>query len=581
MIIKPGRVFITTIVLLFCASQNTSTLFAADGKQALAQQAESEVQAAKTTPAITEQKADPLDQALASIEEQKKDIETLQSRVAKSEGITQTAFEIRLDKAWINLLEQGLSFAEAVEAREKAGDKVDNYRSQAIEILKSQANVANSTVERIRNRIKVPEPGLSAAEKAAAYTRIFQTLDTLNRAYSLLINSLKLSRQFKIDVSKQEALLKESLADRAANGSILLEMAMNEVMALRASVSAMPDDAEIKAKLAVATNHVRDLANMLATVVTMLEELDMDAADYQEQVLSATGQITTDVFEVGVITNLLLGWGQTLWNVIIEDGPNLVFKILLFLVIVFGFRKLAGIVQAIVERALEKSHLKLSELLRRMIVSIVRNLIIVLGVLIALSQVGISLGPLLAGLGVVGFVVGFALQDSLSNFAAGMMILMYRPFDVGDLIEAGGVSGKVSHMSLVNTTILTLDNQTIVVPNNKIWGDVVRNVTAQTMRRIDMVFGVSYSDDIPKTEKVLQEILDAHEKVLDEPESIVRLHELADSSVNFIVRPWVKKDDYWDVYWDITRAVKMRFDEEGISIPFPQRDVHMYNQSAP
>jgi small conductance mechanosensitive channel len=275
-----------------------------------------------------------------------------------------------------------------------------------------------------------------------------------------------------------------------------------------------------------------------------------------------------------------VGWGRTLWNVIIEDGPNLVFKILLFIVIVFGFRKLAGFVQTLVERALEKSHLKLSELLRRMVVSIVRNIIIVLGVLIALSQVGISLGPLLAGLGVVGFVVGFALQDSLSNFAAGMMILMYRPFDVGDLIEAGGVYGKVSHMSLVNTTILTLDNQTIVVPNSKIWGDVVRNVTAQTMRRVDMVFGISYTDDILKTERVLQGIVDSHEKVLSDPAPIVRLHELGDSSVNFIVRPWVVKDDYWEVYWDITRAVKMRFDEEGISIPFPQRDVHMYSTSA-
>jgi len=245
---------------------------------------------------------------------------------------------------------------------------------------------------------------------------------------------------------------------------------------------------------------------------------------------------------------------------------------------VFGFRKLADFFQKVIERALEKSHLQLSELLRRMVVSIVRNLIIILGVLIALSQIGISLGPLLAGLGVAGFVIGFALQDSLSNFAAGMMILIYRPFDVGDLIEAGGVTGKVSKMSLVNTTILTVDNQTIVVPNNKIWGDVVRNVTAQTMRRVDMMFGISYTDDIPKTERVLQAILDSHEKVLAEPEPIVRLHELADSSVNFVVRPWVKKEDYWDVYWDITRSVKMRFDEEGISIPFPQRDVHLYNE---
>jgi small conductance mechanosensitive channel len=161
-----------------------------------------------------------------------------------------------------------------------------------------------------------------------------------------------------------------------------------------------------------------------------------------------------------------------------------------------------------------------------------------------------------------------------------MMILIYRPFDVGDLIDAGGISGKVSHMSLVNTTILTLDNQTIIIPNNKSWGDVIKNVTAQTIRRVDMMSGISYSDDIPETERILQEIIDSHEKTLVEPEPTIRLHELADSSVNFVIWPWVNKDDYWDVYWDNTRSVKMRFDEEGISIPIPQRDVHVYNQSA-
>ncbi|MGD8595227.1 MAG: mechanosensitive ion channel family protein [Gammaproteobacteria bacterium] len=537
------------------------------------------VQAPASTSANGDNSVGALDQALSKIEEQKKTIKDLQARIAESDGIVKKAFEVRLDKAWLQLLEQGLDFSESVITQEKAGAKIDKYRKQAIEILGAQADIANKTAERFRALIQIPEPSLTAAELAAAYTKIFDLLDSINRTYTLSIQSLKLSRQFEIDVSKQEALLKEKLADRAATGSILLEMSMNNVTALRAGVAAVPDDSELKAKLNVATNNVRNLANELSAVLAMMNSLDMDITPYQEQVLSATGQITTDVFEVSVITNLLVGWGRTLWNVIIEDGPNLVFKILLFIVIVFGFRKLAGFVQSIVERALEKSHLKLSELLRRMVVSIVRNIIIVLGVLIALSQVGISLGPLLAGLGVVGFVVGFALQDSLSNFAAGMMILMYRPFDVGDLIEAGGVVGKVSHMSLVNTTILTVDNQTIVVPNNKIWGDVVRNVTAQTMRRIDMVFGVSYTDDIPKTERVLQEILDSHEKVLADPAPIVRLHELADSSVNFVVRPWVNKEDYWDVYWDVTRAVKMRFDEEGISIPFPQRDVHMYNQS--
>lgn len=572
MLLNPVRVYILSAVLLIGVCAIPFSVSAVEEKAAPS--------TTNVESKTDNQSIEDLQQLLANIAQQGLTIEALQGRVGKSEGIFKTALEIRLEKAWLKLFEQGISFAESVAELKGSEVEFNKYREQAIDILNAQADATNIVIEQIRERMKVPDASLSAAEQAAAYTKVFHMLDTLNLVYELLIQRLELSPQFGIDVSEQEASLIEKLADRAANGSILLGMAMDDVTALRASVTAVPDDAELKAKLTVATNHVGSLANGLADVLVMMEGLGMDTSEYQEQVLNATGQITTDVFEVGVITNLLLGWGQTLWDVIIEDGPNLLFKVLLFIAIVFGFRKLAGFIQKLIERGLEKSHLKLSELLRRMVVSIARNIIIVLGVLIALSQVGISLGPLLAGLGVIGFVVGFALQDSLSNFASGMLILMYRPFDVGDLIEAGGVSGKVSHMSLVNTTVMTLDNQTIVVPNSKIWGDIIKNVTAQAHRRVDMVFGISYTDDIPKTEKVLQDILDSHDKVLADPEPLVRLHELADSSVNFIVRPWVNMDDYWDVYWDITRSVKMRFDEEGISIPFPQRDVHMYNESS-
>ena len=531
MIFQLTRTSILSTILLFAIGAAISNVSVA------------EEQSVNTSP-NSNQTTEVLDKSLDDIAEQKKSINYLQTEIGKTTGITQQALESRLDKAWLKLLEQNLAFAKSVVAEDKANAKFDKYRNKAIEILGSQADVATKAINRIRSRVKIPDSSQSAAEQAAANTRLYEHLDSIIHAYELLSQSLELAEQFKIDVSTQKSAFKEKLSERAAIGSVLLEMAMNEVTALRASVSAVPDDAELKAKLNVATNYVRSLAARLTDVVAMMDKLEMDTAAYHEQLLSATGEITTEVFEVSVVTNLLVGWGQTLWAKIIDDGPNLLFKIFLFIIIVFGFRKLADFVKNVVERALEKSHLQLSELLRRMVVSIVRNLIIILGILIALSQIGISLGPLLAGLGVAGFVIGFALQDSLSNFAAGMMILIYRPFDVGDLIEAGGVSGKVSKMSLVNTTILTLDNQTIVVPNNKIWGDVVRNVTAQTMRRIDMMFGISYSDDIPKTESVLQAIVDSHEKVLADPEPVVRLHELADSSVNFVVRPWVKKEDY-------------------------------------
>jgi len=516
------------------------------------------------------------EKALTDIETQKRVIEDLSSRVGKASGMVQVALESRLSRAKMSLLEQNLSFTDSVVAQETAGTKNEKHHQQAIEILGSQPTLAREIASDIRKRIVFPEEELTAAEQAAAYSKIFELLDTLNHSYQIHIESLELSRHFGLDVSKQEQLLKEDLAERAANGSILLEMTIADVSALKASKTVIPDDAELNAKLNAAINHVSLIANGVAVVLTMMDSLEMNTDNYRQQLLSVTGQITTDTFQVDVLSSLLVGWGETLWASLVESGPGLFFQLILFLIIVFAFYKLANLAQRLTEKALHQPGVELSQLLQRMVLLVVRNTILFIGVLIALSQVGISLGPLLAGLGVIGFIVGFALQDTLSNFAAGLLILIYRPFDVDDFIEAAGVSGLVSQMSLVNTTILTFDNQTIIVPNGKIWGDVIKNVTAQSIRRIDLVFGISYTDDILKTEKVLAEIVNSHESVLKDPETNIRLHELGDSSVNFIVRPWVKTDDYWETYWAITRAVKMRFDEEGISIPFPQRDVHLY-----
>lgn len=522
---------------------------------------------------------DPMQLSLDSIEAQKGALQDLDKRIAKSEGLSKTAYELRYDKTLIKLLELNLAFAEDVARLDKEEIR-EQHRQKAVQILNSQFALAPRAVKLFQKQIVLPEDGKSAAELAAAYSRLYSLVASMNHSYELWFKTIGLSREFEIDVGEQETLLKDIFIERAANISVMLEYAMDNVTALRASVAVVPTDAELTARLSVATEHVQRIAGAFDFVLVMMDDMKLDTSDYREQLLNATGQITTDTFEVGVITNLLVGWGDRLWTMIVDDGPNLIINLFLLVIIFLAFRKLADVIQPLVERALDKSHLELSELLRRMVISVARNIIIILGILIALSQVGISLGPLLAGLGVVGLVIGFALQDTLSNFAAGMMILIYRPFDVGDYVEAGTVTGTVDHMSLVNTTIMTIDNQKIIVPNNKVWGDVIRNVTSQTTRRVDMVFGISYSDDIPKTERILQEILDAHEKVLDEPESMIRLHELGDSSVNFVVRPWTARDDYWDVYWDITRSVKMRFDEEGISFPFPQRDVHLYNESS-
>lgn len=263
---------------------------------------------------------------------------------------------------------------------------------------------------------------------------------------------------------------------------------------------------------------------------------------------------------------------------LLTEGPGFLVQVAVALVLFLVFLVLAKILGRIVRRFLDAESVQLSRILKDFVVSATVKLTFFVGLLVALSQVGIDLGPLLAGLGVAGFIIGFAVKDSLSNFAAGLMILGYRPYDVGDSVEAAGVSGKVSKMSLVSTTIVTFDNQRLVVPNSKIWGGVIKNVSAEPTRRVDLVFGIGYDDDVDRAEEILRDVVTSHELVLDDPEPVIKLHELADSSLNFVCRPWVWNADYWTVRWDVIREVKRRFDAEGISFPYPQRDVHLHGE---
>jgi small conductance mechanosensitive channel len=206
--------------------------------------------------------------------------------------------------------------------------------------------------------------------------------------------------------------------------------------------------------------------------------------------------------------------------------------------------------------------------------------VLVIGLIIALGAAGVNVGAALALIGGGAFILAFALQDTLGNFANGLMLLIYRPFDVGDAVEVGGVSGSVHEVSLVNTTILTFDNKKVIVPNKNVWGQVITNITGMPTRRVDMTFGIGYDDDSDKALAILKKVVTEHELVLEEPAPAVRINELADSSVNFICRPWSKTGDYWTVFSEITDRVKKEFDAAGISIPYPQQDVHMHTVAA-
>ena len=234
---------------------------------------------------------------------------------------------------------------------------------------------------------------------------------------------------------------------------------------------------------------------------------------------------------------------------------------------------------AILAKVLDKSLAKVgktSDLLRSFLVKAIRRVAVFVGLIIGLSYLGVNIGPLMAAIGAAGLVIGLALQGTLSNFASGLLILFYEPFDVGDVVQAGGITGKVQSMTLVNTVFNTADNQVVVVPNSKIWDDTITNVTASDTRRIDLVVGIGYDDDIEKAKTVLADIVAAHDGVLEDPAPQIAVSELGASSVDLVVRPWCRTPDYWNVRFELTQTIKQRFDDEGISFPFPQQDVHMH-----
>jgi small conductance mechanosensitive channel len=309
----------------------------------------------------------------------------------------------------------------------------------------------------------------------------------------------------------------------------------------------------------------------MTSVTELMDRLGLEESDLRVALILSTGRISADVFRWRVLLGLLQAWSSHLGEFLSVKAPQWLFQALLIAITFLAFRWAARLVRRAVRRAVGRS--QLSELMRATLSRLAGTAVMTLGIAVILTQLGVQLAPVLAGFGIAGLAVGFALQNTLANLAAGSLILGTRPFDLGDEIEAAGVAGTVKRMSLVSTTILTPDNQTLIVPNSSIWGGVIRNRTAEPIRRVDLTFSVAYGDDVDLVERVLAEVVRANEKVLTEPAPVIKLHQLAESSVNFIVRVWTRKERYWDVYWDLTRAVKLRFDQEGLTFPFPQQEV--------
>jgi small conductance mechanosensitive channel len=254
---------------------------------------------------------------------------------------------------------------------------------------------------------------------------------------------------------------------------------------------------------------------------------------------------------------------------------KIVAAILIFIIGKWLCRRITNLLTKI----MEKNNIDVT--LVKFLSSIVYYTLFIVVMIAVAGQLGINTTSFLTIIGAAGLAIGLALKDSLSNFASGVMLIMFRPIKIGDFVDVGGVTGTVQSIDIINTTIHSPDNQKHIVPNASITSGVITNVTANDNRRVDLVIGIGYDDDIARAKGILEAIIKKEERVLENPATNIAVSELGDSSVNFVVRPWVKTSDYWDVYFDLTEEIKITFDKEGISIPYPQQDVHLFSEQKP
>ena len=471
---------------------------------------------------------------------------------------------------------------------------LDQLRIMVRPLTKDELQVeANAWFELLRNKsrqIAAARLGVKKTNEAIATNDDQQALDSLKKAESVQHMADEKARQTEEELTKQaqETLGVDVAVDAARPDPAKAEegttASTEEKSATTADSTSTPDNptttqsAEaMKAAFLKNINRLQDertaLSDRLEVVLTSLAAKGGDVETYRKYIAAVSG-LELDTSDASAAWSGIKGW-----LVSKEGGQRMGWNLGKFLLILFLTWVVARIGSTVISWLLERK-VRLTQLAENLISGTIRNVIYLVGFAVALTALEVDMTPVLAAIGATGLVVGLALQGTLSNFASGLMILINRPFDVGDVVTAGGVTGTVKQMNLVSTNFRTFDNQTIHVPNNSIWNGVITNITANKVRRVDLEFCIGYSDDFEQAEQIIRDVLADQELVLREPEAVVVTHALADSSVNIVCRPWAKTTDWWAVKTAVTREVKRRFDQAGISIPFPQQDIHVYSTDA-
>ena len=407
------------------------------------------------------------------------------------------------------------------------------------------------------------------AETELVVNSVSYALNEYKRGVDLPTSELKmmlrpLSREeLEVELKEWVALMKQLIAESSKTNLQVLRMDSKQLES--------KEGVELRAKQVDERRKELMLVKHTRTVIDALEQKGGDVTDQRKYVDAVV--VTKDVTNSSVDQISAFAADFGVWFESREGGDRFFKKAAGFVVILlvfWGFGKLA----AVITRRILRRQKRGSRMLRQFVQKTIGFVVFIIGLVIALSAVGVKVGTMLTAAGAGGLIIGFALQDSIANFASGIMIMVYKPFDMDDFVLIDGAKGKVERMSFVSTTLVTIDNKELVIPNRKAWGNTITNYTGRAVRRVDFLFYISHGDDIERASALLVELASKHESVLGKPAPMVGVNSLSDVAVEIFLRPWVKTDDYWPVYWELTKQVKVLFDKEGITIPKQAIDVH-------
>jgi small conductance mechanosensitive channel len=523
-------------------------------------------------------KAEHVQEALAATQEILEEVADA-SEQARDTGSAEAADDARelaseakeAAAATADVIEEALVSAVEGSEGENIPQGLSNSVVEAAAQLTAKAEATRTTTEQVSLAAGKTADAADSGHTGEAVRLANETLTAVDDAKSSLVETsevvttvaqeqteaIELAEEKRIE---ETAELVTQLAEKEAENKIVILENVNELKVQRTGLidrlNVVLDELSNKLGTSPEGNE-HELVAPYRLYAAAVSELELDVSDTQALKSTVWGWVTSDVGGLRLLSNMAK-----------------------FLATVVAFWILGMLLGKITDKALGMTRVT-AELTRSVIVRSVRRATYLIGAVAGLSAAGFNVGPILAVVGAAGFVVAFALQNTLSNFASGIMLMIYRPFDVGDIIEVSGIKGVARSMNLVSTTISTLDNQLLVVPNNSIWGNIITNITGSDTRRVDMLFGIDYDDDLDEALRILREIVTEHPLVLDDPEPVVEVRELGEYTVNIICWPWAKTEDYWSVNRDVTRSCKDRFDAAGFINPYPRRIIQVMGDAAP